>query len=448
MKLSAARQAIVKNKLEIHLKELARKYDSEIDEFKRAWDLPDRTKKINNKHLDYMQAITDFFLRPYLDAYEAESLVIEDEDKVEILGILTALLNKKTHDRDLNLSPSHTLANDVERALNDIVNSAELTLRNAQAEALLKKQETRTDSPPRFSDRELMLRAIELARKCVSETGKCSPKVGAIVARDGVILDEAYRGELAPGDHAEFTLLEKKLGGETLAGATLFTTLEPCTKRSQTKIPCAERVIERKIGRVFVGTLDRNPDIRGLGEFLMEDAGIQFARFDPELIPVLDELNREFLRQYRGEEKIERTPAETKDPVEAAAVGPNGFKIGYTENGDKVEWVPDDENPGEVWPMILRRNDNDILNEYNELWEKVWYIRKLIHQEKMERGEIPYEDQNKPHLIKAQERMRQIEEKYGVENLGWGDVEWGIVQGRLSALSWVMGSEWEGSMDT
>ena len=66
----------------------------------------------------------------------------------------------------------------------------------------------------------------------------------------------------------------------------------------------------------------------------------------------------------------------------------------------------------------------------------------------MERGEIPYEDQNQPHLIKAFERMKEIEEKYGAENLGWDDVEWGIVQGRLSALAWVMGSEWEASMDT
>jgi pyrimidine deaminase RibD-like protein len=61
-----------------------------------------------------------------------------------------------------------------------------------------------------------MEHAVTLARQCVSEEGKISPKVGAVVARGALMLGEAFRGELAPGDHAELTLLESKLGNETL----------------------------------------------------------------------------------------------------------------------------------------------------------------------------------------------------------------------------------------
>jgi pyrimidine deaminase RibD-like protein len=59
------------------------------------------------------------------------------------------------------------------------------------------------------TDRQLMQRAIEIARKCTSERDRISPKVGAIITRDSIIVGEAYRGELTPGEHAEYTLLEK-----------------------------------------------------------------------------------------------------------------------------------------------------------------------------------------------------------------------------------------------
>jgi pyrimidine deaminase RibD-like protein len=288
--------------------------------------------------------------------------------------------------------------------------------------------------------------AVQQAKLCKSEPGKITPKVGAVIVRDMKVLGQAYRGELGEGDHAEYTLLEKKLAGVSVEGAKLFTTLEPCTTRRDPKVPCAQRIIDRGIDKVFIGVIDPNRHIRGNGWWTLREADIEVETFSRRFVEEIEELNREFTLHHRP--LGDRSLAETSEPLPAGQIGHNGGRIGYMENGDKVEWLTDDDFPGERLPLLLRRNDKSILAMYRELWDKVWYNRQQVRLERIAAGEVKLTEMDK-RLLKSNERvLKGMEEKYGKENLRWDDFDWGLLSGRMSALAWVMGSEWEESLDT
>jgi pyrimidine deaminase RibD-like protein len=153
--------------------------------------------------------------------------------------------------------------------------------------------------PSAIEDRKFAQLAIEEARKSVPEgDGRSHPKVGAVVIKGNQVIAQAHRGEI-PGCHAEYIALERKLADDSLIGTTVYTTLEPCTARNHPKVPCARRIVERKVNRVVIGMLDPNPSITGRGQLMLRDANIMTDLFPHDLMSEVEELNRDFTRQHR-----------------------------------------------------------------------------------------------------------------------------------------------------
>jgi len=168
----------------------------------------------------------------------------------------------------------------------------------------------------KLNARELMEQAIEVMRQSVPEPradGKASPKVGAVLYKYDGTVETACRGELRHGDHAEFTLLERKNRGNKLDGGILFATLEPCAPgaRRDPKIDCAERIRLARIKAVWVGIQDPDPKVARKGIEHLKAHGIEVHMFDRDLQDIIERENKEFLAQAN-----ERAAAAKKKPIE------------------------------------------------------------------------------------------------------------------------------------
>ncbi|MFJ6935932.1 deaminase [Streptomyces sp. NPDC101132] len=101
-------------------------------------------------------------------------------------------------------------------------------------------------------DRVWMERAIDLSRKCPPAEGAFS--VGAIiVSADGEELAHGYSRETDAHVHAEESALAKLPGDDPrLSGATIYSTLEPCSERRSRPLTCTQLILRSPIRRVVI----------------------------------------------------------------------------------------------------------------------------------------------------------------------------------------------------
>ncbi|HEY6763279.1 MAG TPA: deaminase [Candidatus Sulfotelmatobacter sp.] len=150
-----------------------------------------------------------------------------------------------------------------------------------------------------MTDEELMNEAIFLAEDCKPIADRI-PRVGAVIAVDGIIVGKGQRGtgESDDDDHAEKVALKGVVDRKQLPRATVYTTLEPCTPevRSEPLDCCTELIRQAEVKRVFIGILDPNQGVRGKGLWELQSRGIEVELFPPELAKKIRVLNDKFIR--------------------------------------------------------------------------------------------------------------------------------------------------------
>jgi hypothetical protein len=92
---------------------------------------------------------------------------------------------------------------------------------------------------------------------------------------------------------------------------------------------------------------------------------------------------------------------------------------------------------------LTTRPATTILKAEQEFCDVIWYDRKLVLQQKLKAGTERIDPEIKKGMHSA---MRRMEARYGkkkLRNYYKDDFGWGMLSGKLSALRWVLGDEWD-----
>lgn len=142
------------------------------------------------------------------------------------------------------------------------------------------------------ADREWMELAITLAHRCPPSAGAYS--VGAVIVDShGNELSRGYSREDDPHVHAEESALAKLPPGDPrLNGATVYSTLEPCSQRKSRPRACTQLILGTGISRVVIAWLEPSLFVADCqGREMLQAAGVTVDEI-PELADRAKEPNK------------------------------------------------------------------------------------------------------------------------------------------------------------
>jgi diaminohydroxyphosphoribosylaminopyrimidine deaminase/5-amino-6-(5-phosphoribosylamino)uracil reductase len=147
--------------------------------------------------------------------------------------------------------------------------------------------------PDASADRRWLEDAIELSKEC--PPSKTAFSVGAIiVSADGDVIATGYSREGDPHDHAEETALAKVEGDPRLVSSTIYSSLEPCSKRSSHPLTCTQLILAAGIPRVVLAWREPNIFVDCEGAELLRAAGCEVVEI-PDLAPAVRAVNAHLL---------------------------------------------------------------------------------------------------------------------------------------------------------
>ncbi|WP_125778414.1 deaminase [Antribacter gilvus] len=142
-------------------------------------------------------------------------------------------------------------------------------------------------------DRAFLQRAVDLAWRCPPSDTAFS--VGAlIVDRDGTVLAEGWSRRTDPHDHAEEAALAAVADRSRLRGATIYTSLEPCSARASRPITCTQHILDAGIPRVVYAWSEPDLFVDCVGAETLLAAGCEVVQLE-DLAEAAREPNRHLL---------------------------------------------------------------------------------------------------------------------------------------------------------
>jgi len=182
-------------------------------------------------------------------------------------------------------------------------------------------------------------------------------------------------------------------------------------------------------------------------------AEVMAAETDPETTFAFVTTNHRDFSQHKGDQRSPHADLVELFPEGKSIYSPNIVDVIRGIDGEMLDEYEIEHN----WHDQPRRLSEILEAEYT-LFRQVWYNRHWGLRNGVASGEMTIMTSEEFRKLKghhpevmsdetwklALAAAKKTEDELGLDNLGpWTDFEWGMINGKLSALRWILGDEWD-----